>query len=44
MNSQELTHKCDLACSQLPTMVQLDKQEMNDNIKNVKHMQWETSV
>jgi len=25
-------------------MVQLDKQEMNDNIKNAKHMQWETGV
>jgi hypothetical protein len=23
-------------------MVQLNKQEMNDNIKNAEHMQWET--
>ena len=36
--------KCDLACSQLSTMVQLDKQEMNDKIKNAKHMQWETGA
>jgi hypothetical protein len=36
--------KSDLACSQLSTVVQLDKKEMNDDIKYAKHMQWETLV